>query len=880
MITPPPFLTGNQIRHKFLQFYKGKKHQILPSASLIPTDPTVLLTIAGMLPFKPIFLGQELSRFSRVTTSQKCIRTNDIDNVGYTARHHTFFEMLGNFSFGDYFKEQAIKWAWELSTEIFLLPSQNIIVSVFENDDEAFDIWENIIGISKQRIIRMGEKDNFWKAGETGPCGPCSELYYDFYPELGEQNLDLENDSRFIEFYNLVFMEYNRNDNGDLLPLEQKNIDTGMGLERMAQILQKVPNNYETDLIFPIIKSISNIITTDYAEAEEKVKRSLKIIGDHTRAVVHMISDGVVASNTDRGYVLRRLIRRIIRHGRLIGIEGKFINEIAQTAIQTSGEFYPEIKEKAIFINKELEREEDIFLKTLERGEKLLSEIILKLEKSSQISGLDAFTLYDTYGFPLELTQEIAEESQLKVNVNEFYKQMKIQQCRSKAAHETVNLSVQYGVNELINNIAATKFLGYSDLSSFSVIKKVLVNQKVVPKAEKGDDIKIVLDQSPFYAESGGQVSDHGHLVGQNSFIRINDVQKESGIFIHSGKVEEGCIFADEVVNAVVNNDYRHQVKLNHTSTHLLQAALKKILGDSITQAGSLVTFDRLRFDFQHSCQITPEQIEKVENTINSWISEKHTVKVENMPLKVAKEKGAIAMFGEKYGAEVRVINIPEISMELCGGTHVENIAEIGLFKIISQSGISSGVKRIEAITGPTVLNHLKERENIVKNLCDHLKTKPEEIQNRITSLQIELKDTQKQLEIIQQELAVIKSDKLLDMAELLDNNLKIIVSNVGNMDTKALQKSAERLQHKIGEGAVVLGSTLPGNKVSLVAAFSKKIYKDKNILAGQFIGEIAQICEGGGGGRPNLAQAGGKNPGKLEEALLTAKNKLIQLLK
>ncbi|KFF41874.1 MAG: alanyl-tRNA synthetase [Candidatus Atelocyanobacterium thalassa isolate SIO64986] len=880
MITPPPFLTGNQIRHKFLQFYKGKKHQILPSASLIPTDPTVLLTIAGMLPFKPIFLGQELSRFSRVTTSQKCIRTNDIDNVGYTARHHTFFEMLGNFSFGDYFKEQAIKWAWELSTEIFLLPSQNIIVSVFENDDEAFDIWENIIGISKQRIIRMGEKDNFWKAGETGPCGPCSELYYDFYPELGEQNLDLENDSRFIEFYNLVFMEYNRNDNGDLLPLEQKNIDTGMGLERMAQILQRVPNNYETDLIFPIIKSISNIITTDYAEAEEKVKRSLKIIGDHTRAVVHMISDGVVASNTDRGYVLRRLIRRIIRHGRLIGIEGKFINEIAQTAIQTSGEFYPEIKEKAIFINKELEREEDIFLKTLERGEKLLSEIILKLEKSSQISGLDAFTLYDTYGFPLELTQEIAEESQLKVNVNEFYKQMKIQQCRSKAAHETVNLSVQYGVNKLINNIAATKFLGYSDLSSFSVIKKVLVNQKVVPKAEKGDDIKIVLDQSPFYAESGGQVSDHGHLVGQNSFIRINDVQKESGIFIHSGKVEEGCIFADEVVNAVVNNDYRHQVKLNHTSTHLLQAALKKILGDSITQAGSLVTFDRLRFDFQHSCQITPEQIEKVENTINSWISEKHTVKVENMPLKVAKEKGAIAMFGEKYGAEVRVINIPEVSMELCGGTHVENIAEIGLFKIISQSGISSGVKRIEAITGPTVLNHLKERENIVKNLCDHLKTKPEEIQNRITSLQIELKDTQKQLEIIQQELAVIKSDKLLDMAELLDNNLKIIVSNVGNMDTKALQKSAERLQHKIGEGAVVLGSTLPGNKVSLVAAFSKKIYKDKNILAGQFIGEIAQICEGGGGGRPNLAQAGGKNPGKLEEALLTAKNKLIQLLK
>jgi len=880
MTINPPFLTGNEIRDKFLHFYKGKKHQIFPSASLIPRDPTVLLTIAGMLPFKPIFLGQEKSSFSRITTSQKCIRTNDIDNVGYTARHHTFFEMLGNFSFGDYFKEQSIRWAWELSTQIFLLPPESIVVSVFESDDEAFNIWENIIGIPQTRIIRMGEKDNFWKAGKTGPCGPCSELYYDFHPELGEQNLNLEDDSRFIEFYNLVFMEYSRDENGNLFPLGKKNIDTGMGLERMAQILQKVPNNYETDLIFPIIESILNIIAIEYRHAEENTKKSLKIIGDHIRAVIHMIADGITASNTDRGYVLRRIIRRIIRHGRLIGIEGKFINKIAQTAIQISEKSYPEVREKEIFISKELSKEEDIFLKTLERGEKLLCEIIDNTIKPNQISGLDAFILYDTYGFPLELTQEIAEESQLKVNIDEFYEQMKLQQCRSKAAHENINLSLGYEINKLISDVDATKFTGYSDLNSSVVVKKILVNQKVVQQAEKGNNVQIILDSTPFYAESGGQVSDHGYLVGHKSFIRINDIQKESEVFIHYGKIEEGYLLTNETLDAVVDNNYRQCIKLNHTSTHLLQAALRKNLDSSITQAGSLVTFDRLRFDFQYPHQITIEQIEQIENTVNFWISEKHDVSIENMSLKVAKEKGAIAMFGEKYSEEVRVIDIPEISMELCGGTHVNNIAEIGLFKIISQTGISSGVRRIEAITGSAILEYLKVKDSIVKNLCEHFKVKPEEIQKRIISLQTDLKDTQKQLEIVQQELAMVKSDKLLDIAESLDNDLKIIVSNVGNVDKKALQHSAERLQNKLGEGAVVLGATLPGNKVSLVASFSKKIYKDKNLSAGKFIGEIAQIFEGGGGGRPNLAQAGGKDASKLEEALLTAKNKLIQLLK
>ncbi|HAC62392.1 MAG TPA: alanine--tRNA ligase, partial [Cyanothece sp. UBA12306] len=436
-------LTGTQIRDKFLQFYANKQHQILPSASLVPEDPTVLLTIAGMLPFKPIFLGQQKPDYPRTTTSQKCIRTNDIENVGRTARHHTFFEMLGNFSFGDYFKEQAIAWAWELSTEVFELPPENVVVSVFEDDDEAFAIWQNKIGISPQRIQRMGEKDNFWKAGPTGPCGPCSELYYDFHPELGDDNIDLEDDTRFIEFYNLVFMQYNRDAQGNLTPLQNKNIDTGMGLERMAQILQQVPNNYETDLIFPIIETAAKIAAINYKKADEKTKVSLKVIGDHVRSVVHMIADGITASNTDRGYVLRRLIRRVVRHGRLIGIEGEFTTKVAETAIQLSESVYPNVRERETIIKGELQREESRFLETLERGEKLLAEIVAKTSKNSQISGVDAFTLYDTYGFPLELTQEIAEEQGLSVDVNGFEVAMKEQQERSKAAHETIDLTVQ-----------------------------------------------------------------------------------------------------------------------------------------------------------------------------------------------------------------------------------------------------------------------------------------------------------------------------------------------------------------------------------------------------------------------------------------------------
>ena len=875
-----PHLSGSDIRDKFLKFYESKQHQILPSASLIPEDPTVMLTIAGMLPFKPIFLGQRPAAQPRATTSQKCIRTNDIENVGRTARHHTFFEMLGNFSFGDYFKEQAIAWAWELSTQVYGLPAERIVPSVFEEDDEAFAIWRDQIGIAEHRIQRMGEKDNFWKSGITGPCGPCSELYYDFHPELGAQNIDLEDDSRFIEFYNLVFMQYNRDAEGNLTPLENKNIDTGLGLERMAQILQQVPNNYETDLILPIIKAAAEIAAIDYTKADEKTKTSLKVIGDHVRAVVHMIADGVTASNTDRGYILRRLIRRVIRHGRLIGIEGNFINQVAQTAIALAASAYPNVKERDEFIYSQLQREETQFLKTLERGEKLLGEIITKSANLAEqkISGQDAFELYDTYGFPLELTQEIAEEQGLTVDIDGFNTEMEQQRDRARASHETIDLTVQGSIDQLAEHIHPTEFSGYGELQTSAKVEAVLVEGKTTETASTGSEIQLILDKTPFYAESGGQIGDKGYLSGENLLIRVSDVQKESGFFVHYGTVDRGTIRVGDLVTATIDSACRRRVQANHTATHLLQAALKKVVDNSVSQAGSLVSFDRLRFDFNSPRALTTEDVQQVEELVNTWISEAHQADVNVMPLEEAKAQGAIAMFGEKYADDVRVIDFPGVSMELCGGTHVHNTAEIGVFKIISETGISAGVRRIEAVAGAAILDYLNLRDQVVKELSSTFKVKPEEISDRVNNLQEELRATQKELEAVKQELATSKSDSLLSEAETV-GEYKILVANMGDMDAKSLQSAAERLQQKLGEAAVVVASIPSEGKVSLVAAFSQKVVQEKQLQAGKFIGGIAKICGGGGGGRPNLAQAGGRDASKLGEALDTAKQQLIEKL-
>jgi alanyl-tRNA synthetase len=927
----PQYSTGSEIRQKFLNFYAEKGHKILPSASLVPEDPTVLLTIAGMLPFKPIFLGQRQPEFPRATTSQKCIRTNDIENVGRTARHHTFFEMLGNFSFGDYFKQQAIAWGWEISTKVFELPPERLVVSVFEEDDEAFAIWRDEIGVSPQRIKRMGEADNFWKSGPTGPCGPCSEIYYDFHPERGEDNIDLEDDSRFIEFYNLVFMQYNRDNDGILTPLQNKNIDTGMGLERMAQILQQVPNNYETDLIFPIIKTAAEIAQIDYHKSDDKTKVSLKVIGDHIRAVVHLIADGVNASNIGRGYIVRRLIRRVVRHGRLIGINQEFTTLVAETAIQLSEAIYPNVRQRETAIKAELQREETRFLETLERGEKLLAEIIAKATPTNlpltkgeattsplnkggleggnsgqatptnlpltkgeatdisspltkqgleggEISGQDAFVLYDTYGFPLELTQEIAEENGLTVDIKGFETAMEEQRRRSQDAHETIDLTVQGSLDQLAEHIHPTEFLGYTLLTSDAKVEAVLVNGKPVETAEAGIEIQVILNKTPFYAESGGQIGDRGYLSYRDTVIRVEDVKKESNIFIHFGRIERGIVTPGMTLTAQIDRACRRRAQANHTATHLLQSALKLIVDPSISQAGSLVDFERLRFDFNSPKGLTSEELQQIEDQVNSWITEAHPAVIAEMAIEAAKAKGAIAMFGEKYSDIVRVVDYSGVSMELCGGIHVSNTAEIGLFKIISETGIASGIRRIEAVAGQAVLDYLKVRDTVVKELGDRFKAKPEELPERITNLQQELKTTQKQLEAVKAELAIAKSEQLLTTAETI-GEFKLIVAELDDADAESLKTAAERLQQKLGESAVVLGSATTDGKVNFVVAFSKTV-NNKGLQAGKFIGGIAKICGGGGGGRPNLAQAGGRDATQLKAALESAKIQLVDGLK
>ena len=880
MSSNPQYLSGNDIRQLFLDFYTQRGHQPLPSASLVPEDPTVLLTIAGMLPFKPIFLGQRTPEFKRATTSQKCIRTNDIENVGRTKRHHTFFEMLGNFSFGDYFKAQAITWGWELSTQVFGISPENLVVSVFEEDDEAFVIWRDTIGLTEKRIKRMGADDNFWVSGITGPCGPCSEIYYDFHPELGDDHINLEDDGRFIEFYNLVFMQYNRDASGNLTPLQNQNIDTGMGLERMAQILQKVPNNYETDLIFPIVETAAKIAKIDYHKSDENTKTSLKVIGDHVRSVVHMIADEIRASNVGRGYILRRLIRRVVRHGRLIGISGEFINQVAETAISLSESIYPNLRQREAAIKAELQREEVNFLRTLDRGEKLLAEIIQEVKQKglTSISGESAFTLYDTYGFPLELTQEVAEENNITVDVDGFNAEMQKQVERAKAAHETIDLTVQGSLDKLAEHIHSTKFIGYTQLKTTAKIEVLLVAGVSEEAAEAGTEVQIVLDKTPFYAESGGQIGDKGYISGDGVLVRIEDVKKESDFFIHFGYIERGTIRIGDEITAQIDRGCRRRAQANHTATHLLQAALKKVVDEGISQAGSLVSFDRLRFDFNCPRALTGEEVQQIEELVNSWISEAHSATMEEMPIAEAKAKGAVAMFGEKYGDQVRVIDFPGVSMELCGGTHVNNTAEIGVFKIIAEAGVASGVRRIEAVSGAAVLDYLNVRDMVTKDLCDRFKVKPEEIPDRITTLQTELRNNEKEIQSLKSQIAIVKSDSLLQTAEIVGEH-KIIVAQMEDIDAESLKAAAERLLQKIGNGAVVLGSIPEAGKVSIVAAFSSEVNK-KGVQAGKFVGTIAKICGGGGGGKPNLAQAGGRDSSKLPEALETAKSDLLTALK
>ena len=872
--------TGAEIRAAFLRFYEERGHKVMASASLIPEDPTVLLTIAGMLPFKPVFLGQQERPAPRATSSQKCIRTNDIENVGRTARHHTFFEMLGNFSFGDYFKQQAIEWAWQLSTQVYGIDPKHLVVSVFREDDEAEQIWRDVVGVNPKRIIRMDEADNFWASGPTGPCGPCSEIYYDFKPELGDDGIDLEDDDRFIEFYNLVFMQYNRDAEGSLTPLANRNIDTGLGLERMAQILQRVPNNYETDLIFPLIKAAADLAGVDYYKLDDARQTSLKVIGDHSRAVTQLICDGVTASNLGRGYILRRLLRRVVRHGRLLGIDQPFLVRMGEASIALLQDAHPSVLERQEVILAELQREESRFLETLERGEKLLTDVLQN--KPKQISGAQAFELYDTYGFPLELTQEIAEEQGIEVDLAGFEKAMEQQRQRAKAAAVSIDLTLQDAIDQVVANQKATAFQGYQHLEQSSCVQALVVNGEPATSAAAGDRVQIVLDTTPFYGEGGGQVGDRGVLSGADVIVAIESVSRSRDVFVHAGRIERGQLTVGDAITAQVDRACRRRAQANHTATHLLQAALKQVVDSGIGQAGSLVDFDRLRFDFHAPQAVTTEQLERIETLINGWIAEAHSLLVEEMAIDQAKAAGAVAMFGEKYADVVRVVDVPGVSMELCGGTHVANTAEIGLFKIVGESGVAAGIRRIEAVAGASVLGYLNEREVVVKQLGDRFKAQPGEIVERVVALQDELKSTGKALIAAQAELAVAKSAALATKSVAV-GSFQLLVERLDGVDGTGLQGAAQSLAAQLGDGAAVVLGGLPDpadqGKVILVAAFGKDVIAAKQ-QAGKFIGAIAKLCGGGGGGRPNLAQAGGRDGAALPSALQAALSELEGQLK
>jgi len=893
--SPTPPRSGAEIRAAFLRFYEERGHRPIASASLVPNDPTVLLTIAGMLPFKPVFLGQEERPAPRATSAQKCIRTNDIENVGRTARHHTFFEMLGNFSFGDYFKGEAIAWAWELSTVVFGLSPNNLVVSVFREDDEAEAIWRDDVGVNPKRIIRMDEADNFWASGPTGPCGPCSEIYYDFKPELGDDAIDLEDDSRFIEFYNLVFMQYNRDAAGTLTPLANRNIDTGMGLERMAQILQRVPNNYETDLIYPLIETAAGLAGVDYPGLDAKGKTSLKVIGDHSRAITQLICDGVTASNLGRGYILRRLLRRVVRHGRLIGISQPFLPAMGEASIALMAAAFPQLLERRSVILAELEREEARFLETLERGEKLLAEVLAA--KPSQISGEQAFELYDTYGFPLELTEEIAEEHGLTVDLAGFEAAMEAQRQRAKAAAVSLDLTLQGAIEQMAAELDATAFKGYEALEHPSCVLALVVNGQPAERASAGDVVQLVLDSTPFYGEGGGQVGDRGVLAGEGSdgdgvIVAIEAVGRNRSVFVHSGRVERGSLAVGDLVTARVDRACRRRVQAHHTATHLLQAALKEVVDPSIAQAGSLVDFERLRFDFHCPRAVTAAELERIEALINGWIADAHALEVQEMAIEQARAAGAVAMFGEKYGDVVRVVDVPGVSMELCGGTHVANTAEIGLFKIVAESGVAAGIRRIEAVAGPAVLAYLNERDAVVRALGDRFKAQPGEIVERVAALQEELKGSQKALAAVRAELAVAKAAALAARAEALGvipagseragEPFALLVERLDGVEGAGLQAAAQGLVDQLGQGAAVVLGGLPdpadAGKVVLVAAFGAAVIA-AGPKAGVFIGTVAKDCGGGGGGRPNLAQAGGKDGAALDGALAGAKEQLREQL-
>ncbi len=863
-------LTGAQIRQMYLDFFQSKGHAIEPSASLVPIeDPTLLWINSGVATLKKYFDGRVIPQNPRIVNAQKSIRTNDIENVGKTARHHTFFEMLGNFSVGDYFREDAIKWGWELLTsdEWYGLDPDRLSVTIHPEDDAARQIWLEL-GVPAERIIPL--EDNFWEIGE-GPSGPNTEIFFDRGPAFGDDPNDSElypggENERYLEIWNIVFSQYNHDGHGNYTELPRKNIDTGMGLERMASVMQDVPTNFDTDLFMPIIHKTEEISGKRYRE-DTKLDVAFKVIADHIRTVAFAIGDGALPSNEGRGYVLRRLLRRAVRYAKMLGIERPFMYELVDTVGSVMVDFYPQVPEKADFIKRVIKNEEERFHETLHDGLAILNTVAQAAKNNGEhvISGEDAFRLYDTYGFPLELTVEYAEDHQMSVDEEGFKRAMDEQRKRARAAREDGG-SMQQQSEVLATLTVSSQFVGYTDLETDAKIIALLHDGERVTEVAAGEEAQLLLDVTPFYAESGGEVADSGTITGPDFVLDVKDVQKApNGQNLHTVVVRTGIALADASVHAAVEASSRQAITKNHTATHLLHKALKDTLGTHVNQAGSLVSADRLRFDFSHFGAVTTEELATIEQDVNQAIWASLAVEIEEMNIADAKAKGAMALFGEKYGETVRVVSAGTYSIELCGGIHVRNTAEIGLFKIVSESGIGAGTRRIEAVTGAGAYHVMNGHLQTLEQAARVLKTKTTEVPGRIEALQVQLRETERAHESLQAKLANIEAASLKDDVEQI-NGVQVLAKQVDVSDMDALRGMMDELKSSLGSAIIVLGSA-QGDKVNLVASVSKDLI-DQGYHAGKLIKEVATRCGGGGGGRPDMAQAGGKDPAKLNEAL------------
>lgn len=874
-------MLSSEIREKYLQFFESKGSLIIPSDSLIPNDPTILFTIAGMVPFKPYFIGERIPPRRRLTSSQKCLRTGDLDIVGTTASHHTFFEMLGNFSFGDYFKEEAITWAWEFLTKVLSIPRERLWVTVYKLDDEAAEIWSTKTDVIKERIIRLGEKSNYWPSnapseGPNGPCGPCSEIFYDYGEDVGCGGSDCGPDcdcGRFCEIWNLVFTQYNREDGGVLTPLPQRNIDTGMGLERVSRVLQGAKTNFDTDLFTPMIQKTCSLSGAEYGK-DKGTDVALRVVADHARAMVFTMADGVMPSNVGRGYVLRRIIRRAVLKGKFLGAKGLLLDKLVPVVVEIMKGAYPELAERQDHIRRTVRAEEEKFTKTLDMGLQKLEEAIARLTESGsqEIPGMEAFVLYDTYGFPLELTLEIAEERGLKVDTQRFEEAMEEQRRRAREGSD-ISTDVFSGslgaLAEIEKTVPSTEFVGYKDFQITSRVVGILKDGELVHSATAGDKVNIVLDKTPFYPEGGGQVTDEGVLSSDGLQVRISSSSRVGALIVHAGEILSGTLNTGSDVEAKIDLPRRLSIMRNHSATHLLQKALRMTLGEHVVQSGSLVEPTRFRFDFTHPQGISADDIRQIEQIVNDAVAQDIPVQTYETTLEEAKSGGAMALFSEKYGGVVRVVKAGEFSMELCGGTHISRTSQICLFKIMSESSVGAGLRRIEAVTGSYALAYLLEREELLNKAADLLKTGPSDVPEAVEKLHESLRSAEKQIESLQRKSAAGEADEIASTAEQIDG-VAFVAAQTKTGDADLMSTLADALAGKLKSGVIVLGGPVDGK-----AIFVCKVTPDlvaRGLHAGNIVREVAKVAGGGGGGRPDFAQAGGKDATKLVDALAKAR--------